>query len=62
MKVNSAMRKVAIQSIKDIDDLTIYSIPMTELGKLSHTFDSIKRDIKSQTTLPKDILIIVAVK
>ena len=51
-----------IQSLKDSDDLSIYTIPLTELNQLSKTLDLIKRDVKEQTKSPKNIMIVMSVR
>ncbi len=61
-KINSVTKNQVIQSLKDSDDLSIYTIPLTELNQLSKTLDLIKRDVKEQTKSPKNIMIVMSVR
>jgi len=61
-KINSVTKNQVIQSLKDSDDLSIYTIPLTELNQLSRTLDLIKRDIKEQTKSPKNVMIVMSVR
>ena len=61
-KINSVTKNQVIQSLKDSDDLSIYTIPLTELNQLSRTLDLIKRDVKEQTKSPKNVMIVMSVR
>ena len=61
-KVNSTMKNVAIQNLKDSGDVSIYNIPLTELNQLTRTLDLIKRDVKEQTKTPKNVMIVMSVR
>ena len=61
-KVNKAIKDVAMKTLKECEDVDIYSIPMTELSQLGRAIDTGKRDIKSKTRNPRDVLIMVAVR
>ena len=61
-KVNTTMKNITIQSLKDAGEMCVYSISMTQLNDVGRVLDTVKKDIKSMTRVAKDVLIVVAVR